>query len=203
MFFNNITVVLHTYMRIYFLRNAVFCICLAVFLLGTTVVDARDYDYGCPYRNPKLNVTEKELGKYIREMDFIFEGKPVKRGHAVVDMRVTVFEIQKLYKGDMPEDKKLWITHLKDMYEDQEETYFIRAKYADDQNLYPDPLACPKYYYDEEIVDHMRYLWSNFLIGFALLIFGVFVSLRFINKREALKKAEEAAAALDSPEDQV
>ncbi len=180
-------------MSISFFRASVFFTILAVFVLNASVLIARDYDYGCPYRNPKLNVTEKELGEYIREMDYIFEGKPVKRGHAVVDMRVTVFEIQKLYKGDMPDNKRLWITHLKDMYEDQEETYFIRAKYADDKNLYPDPLACPKYYYDEEIVDHMKYLWSNFLIGFALLIFGVFLCLRFINKREALKKAEEAA----------
>ncbi len=153
---------------------------LLVMIFFPAVTFAKDYDYGCRIRNPHYHPNEKELAEYVQNLEFIFEGKILRREKTVMGFFVTTFEVKALYKGDMPEDKTISLVHLKDMFVDEKPIYLVRAVLGKDNNLYPDPLACPQYYTDDEVISHIQYFWQRFLFGFFLLLFGVFVAYKYI-----------------------
>lgn len=159
---------------------------LALILIYPGVVFASDYDYGCRIRNPHYHPNEKELAEYVSNLEYIFEGEIISRETTVMGFIVTTFKVKNLYRGEMPETGKVSLVHLKDMFLDQKKPYLVRARLGKDNNLYPDPLACPQYYSDEEVVSHIQYFWQRFLLGFFLLLFGVFVAYKYVKHDKRL-----------------
>lgn len=164
---------------------AVFFVCLSIL---PAAVQARDYDYGCPIRNPRYKPTVEELTNYIEQMDIIFEGKPLSRDPFVVGFLVTRFEIEKIIKGDMPEKGTIDIVHTKDMFTDLEAKYFVRAWRAKDNNMYPEGMSCPKYYSDQEIIDYYRYYWHKFFLGLFILFLGVFIAYKYFSRENEITR---------------
>lgn len=156
-----------------------------LFLLAMTflcdAVFAKDRDYGCPYRRPGSPVTQKEIGEYVMFLDYVFDGKPIRRRETIMGFQITTFKIEFLYRGEMPENRQLDIVHTKDMFTDMEGVYLVRGRIAKDKNIFPDGMSCPKYYTDEEVVSHIKYFWQRFLFGFFILLFGVFLAMKFFN----------------------
>ncbi len=152
----------------------------ALLFVSQFALHAKDYDYGCRIRKPNEGYDQSLIAKYIQGLDYIFVGKPIKQGRTVMDMRVTTFQIKRIYKGKMPDDKKIKIIHLKEMFTDLDGTYQVRARYGRDRNLYPDPLACPKFYKDEEVVSFIMYYWHRLIIGFFVVMLGVLLSLKLL-----------------------
>ncbi len=166
--------------------RAVLCLFIGfVFLVVPSLSFAKDYNYGCRTRNPKYSPSQKELGEYVKELEYIFEGKPIRRDNTVMGFQVTTFDVRRMYKGERPENDKLSLVHLKESFTDMEGSYLVRAHLERDNNLYPDPLACPKYYTDEEVISHIQFFWQRFIFGFFLLLFGVFACMKYLryNKR--------------------
>lgn len=160
---------------------------LLITLILPNAAFAKDYDYGCRIRNPHYHPNEKELAEYVQNLEFIFEGKILRRESTVMGFIVTTFEVKSLYKGEMPKRGTISLVHLKDMFLDQDKIYLVRARLGKDNNLYPDPLACPQYYSDEEVISHIQYFWQRFLFGFFLLLFGVFVVYKYIRYDKRLQ----------------
>ncbi|MCB1682778.1 MAG: hypothetical protein KDI65_12700 [Alphaproteobacteria bacterium] len=166
-------------------------VCLAGFLAflvsGPIAQAARDYNYQCRIRNPHYHPDEKELAEYVQAMEYIFVGKPIRQESTVMGFVVTTFEVRMLYKGEQPKKGTLDIVHLPDTFTDMSHTYLVRARREKDNNLYPDPLACPQYYTDEEVVSHIQYFWQRFIMGFFLLLLGVFAAYKYVKHSSKVK----------------
>ncbi|MCL4677837.1 MAG: hypothetical protein KJ017_04485 [Alphaproteobacteria bacterium] len=152
------------------------------------VLYAKDYDYGCPRRNPRYKPTVEELTDYIEQMDIIFEGKPLSRDPFFVGLLVTRFEVKKIIKGEDLEQTTIDIVHTKDMFTELDATYFVRAWRAKDNNLYPEGMSCPKYYTDQEILDYYRYYWHKFFLGLFILLLGVFAAYKYFSRDNELTR---------------
>lgn len=164
---------------------ALFLACLSVL---PAVLYAKDYDYGCPRRNPRYKPTVEELTDYIEQMDIIFEGKPLSRDPFVVGLLVTRFEVKKIIKGEQSEKGTVDIVHTKDMFTELDAKYFVRAWRAKDNNLYPEGMSCPKYYTDQEILDYYRYYWHKFFLGLFILLLGVFAAYKYFSRDNELTR---------------
>lgn len=154
---------------------------LAIFLVSFPPVScyAKDYDYGCPQRNPRIKPTVEELADYVHKMEIIFEGKPVSQNPLVLGFLVTKFEVKSVISGKRPENNIIELVHTPDMFKEPEATYFIRAWRGNDNNLYPEGMSCPKYYTDQEIVDYFRYYWHKFFLGLFILLIGVYAAYKY------------------------
>lgn len=150
-----------------------------IFVMSFAAI-AKDYDYGCKFRNPRYKPTMEELEDYIKDMEIIFEGKPKSRDPFVMGFISTKFDVGKIIKGERPEKGIVEVIHTDDMFTDVEGTYFVRARRGKDNYLYPEGMSCPKYYSDQEIVDFYRYYWFNFAIGLLILLVGVTVTFFFL-----------------------
>lgn len=164
---------------------AVFFVCLSIL---PAAVHAKDYDYGCRKRNPKVKPTPEELAEYLDFMEIVFEGKPISQNRFVVELVVTRFQVDKVIKGDSPEKGYVDIVHTKDMFKDLEKDYFVRARLGKDNNLYPDAMSCPVYYTDQEIVDFYRYYWHKFFLGLFILLLGVYIAYKYFSRDNELTR---------------
>lgn len=152
------------------------------------IVYAKDYDYGCRIRNPRIKPTMEELTEYIEDMEIIFEGKPIARDPFVMGFLVTRFDVENVIDGEKPKQGYVDIVHTKDMFTDLEGKYFVRARRGKDNNLYPDAMSCPKYYSDQEIIDYYRYYWHKFFLGLFILLMGVYGAYKYFSRDNELTR---------------
>ncbi|MCB1783859.1 MAG: hypothetical protein KDI13_07665 [Alphaproteobacteria bacterium] len=156
-----------------------------LFVFSHTVVYAQTAS--CPVRSEDTHVRSQEIIDYYNSLDIVFRGIPVRSGGGMFGFEETVFEVTSRYKG--VDQKEVAVTHSPGKYSRQEgQEVLVRAKHGDDGVLYSDPINCPDYYNDEEIMG-MAVKWPRLIPAVIILALSLFLAYKiFLRERNKVSR---------------